>query len=1242
MHHYSFRKLCFLTICLLGTAISPLWSQSDQGVLSRHLAQYASETDLLTTDLSDFIVSDQYETKHNGVTHVHVQQRHAGIEVYNGTGNLTFHEGKLVHVADRFERNLATRANTTQPGITPLQAVLAAAQALEISSSQTPQLIETQSNNISLYSGAGISQEEIPVQLMYLPGPEGELFLVWDLSIYTLNSEHWWSVRIDALSGKLLDKTDWVQHCEFPHAKDHSGHRHDHMPAPMDILAIESATASYRVIPYYFESPNHGPDSLLVDPADSLASPFGWHDTDGTDGAEYTITRGNNVYASEDVDSDNVPGYSPDGDTSLTFDYPLNLNQAASGYQDAAITNLFYMNNIMHDIWYHYGFDEASGNFQENNYGRGGTGNDYVNADAQDGSGTNNANFATPPEGSNPRMQMFLWTSGGGATNLLTVNSPTVVAGAYSASEATFGPGVPATPLTADLALVNDGTNPDPEDACDPLINSADLVGKIAVIDRGNCTFVLKVEAAQNAGAVAVIVINNVAGGTFNMGGASNTITIPSIMISQADGALIKAQLAAGDTINATLQNGTGNFPIDGDFDNGIVAHEYGHGISTRLTGGASNSGCLSNAEQMGEGWSDYFGLMLSLDTAIVNRGIGTFASGEPTTGGGIRNAPYSPDFSVNNFTYAATNNPGQISQPHGIGFVWCTMLWDMSLALIEKHGFDPDLYYGTGGNNIAMQLVIDGIKLQPCSPGFVDGRDAILLADQLNNGGANQCLIWEVFANRGLGYSADQGSANSRTDQLEGFDVPPICQTPTAPPVSNFSFTASQTCDDRVTFTDQSTSTPQSWLWDFGDGTTDSVQNPVHTYTASGTYTVSLIVTNTLGADTLYQTAVVALPGGPVVADQEGCLGEQLDITITGNNIYTWFDNSGNVLQTGNTFSFASLTGDTSIMVDQVVLPPVQNIGPIDGSFANGGYHNTGFTGTLNFTAEDELTILSAWLDAGSVGSRDIFLWSGIDGSGTVIDQVTINITATGPQRVDLNLTVPSAGTYSIGGSSIDLFRNSTGANYPYVLPGLLSIFSSSATTGPQDFYYYLYDWEVQGRGCQGERVPVAVTAIDADFSYTKAVGGSLVTFTDESLAATSWAWDFGDGNTSTMQNPAHGYISQGTYAVTLTINGTCVKTDSVTIAYNTDLDALAPGLQLTMLPNPANDQVQIRISEPVAEDLSLALYSPEGKLVADQMMIAGETNLSLSLEGLASGMYLMRVQHSQGVYTMKLVVRN
>ncbi|MEM7035919.1 MAG: M36 family metallopeptidase, partial [Bacteroidota bacterium] len=157
-------------------------------------------------------------------------------------------------------------------------------------------------------------------------------------------------------------------------------------------------------------------------------------------------------------------------------------------------------------------------------------------------------------------------------------------------------------------------------------------------------------------------------------------------------------------------------------------------------------------------------------------RGIGTFAIFEPTTGQGIRPAPYSTDLGVNPFTYGDITNGAQISQPHGIGFLWCNMLWEMTWMLIDRYGYDPDLVNGTGGNNIAMQLVTEGMKLQPCGPGFEDGRDAILLADQNLYAGANQCLIWSAFAKRGLGFSASQGSANSRNDGSQAFDLPPGC----------------------------------------------------------------------------------------------------------------------------------------------------------------------------------------------------------------------------------------------------------------------------------------------------------------------------------------------------------------------------------------------------------------------------------------------------------------------------------
>ena len=207
----------------------------------------------------------------------------------------------------------------------------------------------------------------------------------------------------------------------------------------------------------------------------------------------------------------------------------------------------------------------------------------------------------------------------------------------------------------------------------------------------------------------------------------------------------------------------------------GVIAHEYGHGISNRLTGGRTNVSCLNNAEQMGEGWSDWFGIVLTAtpgDTRDTVRGVGTYVTFQPADGRGIRPTPYSTDMSVNPSTYASLLDAA-ITQPHGIGYVWNTMLWEMYWNLVDKHGFNPDIYgdWDSGGNNLAMQLVMDGMKFQTCNPGFVDGRDAILAAD-VALGGNNQCEIWGAFAKRGLGVSASQGSSNNRSDGVEAFVV--------------------------------------------------------------------------------------------------------------------------------------------------------------------------------------------------------------------------------------------------------------------------------------------------------------------------------------------------------------------------------------------------------------------------------------------------------------------------------------
>ncbi len=586
----------------------------------------------------------------------------------------------------------------------------------------------------------------------------------YEIHIRESSGNHWWNAIVSASDDEILQDQDLVLHCEFHHVKapNHDcGHDHsENLQATIP--------NSYRVLPLYVESPSHGDFTLEVDPADLDVSPLGWHD-DGT--TSYTDTRGNNVDAYEDRDANNAPGYRPDGGADLEFDFSFDPNSPPINSEDAIITNLFYWNNLMHDVWYRYGFDEASGNFQEDNFGNGGIAGDYVRAEAQDGSGTNNANFSTPTDGGNPRMQMFLWTG----VAQLEITNPSSSAGFYNYSAAGFGPSINSN-ISGNIILAYDA-NPDSSQACGAIVNSAEVNGNIALVDRGACFFETKVNNCEAAGAIAVIVCNNQPGaGTFGMGGV-DTIPdpgIPSIMISYEDCQTIRMDLDNG--LAGTIESES--IAFDSDLDNGIICHEYGHGISIRLTGGAGTNSCLGSAEQMGEGWSDYFGLVMSQKpghTHDLPRGIGTYVLGQDTLGSGIRPAEYCTDFAVNDFTY---DDIDQVSQPHGVGFVWCTMIWDMTWALENHYGYEPDIFNdsSSAGNIVAYHLVMEGLRLQACNPGFVDGRDAILMADSILYNKEHECIIWNAFARRGLGFSADQGSANNRSDGAEAFDLPTGC----------------------------------------------------------------------------------------------------------------------------------------------------------------------------------------------------------------------------------------------------------------------------------------------------------------------------------------------------------------------------------------------------------------------------------------------------------------------------------
>ncbi len=653
-------KKCFYALSasfflLIGGLFSSTQVQAQQVIndqtIMKLVAENANKLMLTTDDQMNSRISSAYQDNHTGLLLVYLQQTYKGVDVYNSIQSIAFRNGKAVSVSGTRVPKMVAKVNSqnAMPVITSSDAVRIAAADVNVPVSANIAPLEVKNNGKEMVFGKlGISEVDVKARQLWVNDEKtDQVKLTWQVEIKPIGASDYWLVNVDALKGSVINKDNLTVYCDWSTPANKVAAAQMKAEAYKELEQkkqqfFAQGNGDYLVIPYPAESPiypggtpaiHHNPWELS--PAGSNATTLKWND-DGT--TTFDSTNGNNVLAQEDRNGNNGFGKGAHSTTAapdLTFNYTPDFNQDPTNSinQPFNITNLFYWNNIMHDFSYQYGFDEPSGNFQQNNLGRGGNGFDQVYADAQDGSGSNNANFATPPDGSHPRMQMFL----------------------------------------------------------------------------------------------------------FN-----------------------------------------GSPKIDGDADNGVIAHEYTHGISNRLTGGPNTTSCLNNGEQMGEGWSDYFALMVTTNwgTATVNDGpnprpMGNYVLGYPTTGPGIRLHPYSTNFAVDPWTYAIISTTG--GESHNVGEVWTTMLWDMTWALIKDHGISANIFdaTGTGGNVIAMNLVTTGMKLQPCSPGFVTGRNAILEADTLLYGGQYSCIIWDAFAKRGLGLLADQGSSNTVNDGHADFSSP-------------------------------------------------------------------------------------------------------------------------------------------------------------------------------------------------------------------------------------------------------------------------------------------------------------------------------------------------------------------------------------------------------------------------------------------------------------------------------------
>lgn len=506
-----------------------------------------------------------------------------------------------------------------------------------------------------------------------------------------------------------------------------------------------------------------------------------------------TETVGNNVHAYADLGGDDGlqpapgPDYTANTSGANAFQYDWSDADGANTtvpQNKAAITQLFYMVNWLHDWYYDNGFDEAAGNAQMNNYGRGPAAGDQdpIFAETNDFSGVDNANMWTPADGSPPRMQMYVFDG----PSDLTVLTTTPDVGLGTQDQGFFKP---MSQGARNFDVSGTVVRAVPHNGCGALTNAADVAGKIVLIDRGTCTFDVKAHNGIAAGAIGILIwnaTNGAFGGGFGAPTPENTLG--NIIIDFTHGTALAAAVDAG-AVTAHMSRAAKD--LDGALDEGIVAHEWGHYIQHRLiAAGAQDS---QQGAGMGEGWSDFHALLFMVregqDTQPGNAnwmgayGVGNYASftfNNDERWFGIRRATYSADPAKNHTTFkfigeavdgstlsfpflgTAADNPAEV---HATGEIWAAMLFDCYVSMLQNHPFAE-------AQNTMKDYIVASYKVTPAFPTFVEARDALLQVVAANSV-EDYDRFGQAFANRGLGIGAvapDRGDP-SNSGVVESFD---------------------------------------------------------------------------------------------------------------------------------------------------------------------------------------------------------------------------------------------------------------------------------------------------------------------------------------------------------------------------------------------------------------------------------------------------------------------------------------
>ena len=307
------------------------------------------------------------------------------------------------------------------------------------------------------------------------------------------------------------------------------------------------------------------------------------------------------------------------------------------------------------------------------------------------------------------------------------------------------------------------------------------------------------------------------------------------------------------------------------------------------------------------------------------------------------------------------------------------------------------------------------------------------------------------------------------------------------SPPNADFVVKNQDGCSGEIQFFDATLGVPKSWAWDFdGDGIIDDTTNTATSYfNQSGSYNTSLTVSNDFGTDTkVIQNAFnISLTDAPLIEDFYTCIGDSVSLEANGYTNLNWYINENDFDErySGEEVITDKIFSDTSFFVSELSDTSCYSSGLT--YFPNNGIFSSNYSFLL-FDVHQKINIKSIDVKADGNQDRTIII---LDSSNHIVFEKTFNNFITGIQTLELNASLFPGNNYKIGlspNTTVNLFRANSGANFPYEIPGLLTITKSMITpinTSTQQ-YYYFFNWKVCNALCESERSEVRIFTDDCE----------------------------------------------------------------------------------------------------------------------------------------------------------------